>query len=218
MVKSSGALDSLKNILNIRSFFNNPNVKLLIDKSRRVIVYSSEELKKNVENFLKHLVKVDKDMMELIFEGWSVVSGKYPILPINYCGLVSKDITFIFNGNFAVVLETPESLLDFHSKINSRPLEDILLWEYVEAVGETGEDEGAIYKGCLTEYEKDILNKIVVSEDKINKLLVDMLSVLIPLKWTPHLGWFILGNEYSIVSIYGKWVLLETEGLLKSLE
>ena len=217
MVKSSGALHNLKNILNINSFLNSPNTKLLIDKSRKEVVYSSEELKKNVENFLKHLVKVDKEMIELIFEGWSVISGKYPILPINYCGLVSEEITFIFNDNFAVIMETPEKLLDFRSEIDRRALEEILLLDYVEAVGQPEENESSIYKGCLTDYEENILTKIVISEDKTNLLLVDMLSILTPLKWEPHLGWFILGKDYSIVSIYSKWVLLETEGLLKSL-
>ncbi|RUM59313.1 MAG: hypothetical protein DSY60_00025 [Persephonella sp.] len=213
---NSGALENLKTILNSKSLLENPHTKLLIDKSKKEIIFSTEGLKKNVETFLKHLVKVDKDMMELIFEGWSVVSGKYPILPVSYCGLVSKDITFLFNDNFAVILETPENLLDFHSEIVNKDLEDLILLDYVEAVGRIDKTEQSIYKGCLTEYEEDILNKIVISEDKINTLLVDMLSILIPLKWEPHLGWFILGKEYSIVSIYKKWILLETEGLLKN--
>ncbi len=213
---NSGALENLRAVLNLKSLLENPHTKLLIDKSKKEIIFSTEELKKNVESFLKHLVKVDKDMIKLIFEGWSVVSGKYPILPIDYCGLVSKDITFLFNDNFAVILETPENLLDFHSEIVNKDLEDLILFDYIEAVGRNDKAKQSIYKGCLTEYEEDILNKIVISEDKINALLVDMLSILIPLKWEPHLGWFILGKEYSLVSTYDKWILLETEGLLKN--
>lgn len=213
---NSGALENLRAVLNLKSLLENPHTKLLIDKSKKEIIFSTEELKKNVESFLKHLVKIDKDMIELMFEGWSVVSGKYPILPIDYCGLVSKDITFLFNDNFAVILETPENLLDFHSEIVNKDLEDLILFDYIEAVGRNDKAKQSIYKGCLTEYEEDILNKIVISEDKINALLVDMLSILIPLKWEPHLGWFILGKEYSLVSTYDKWILLETEGLLKN--
>ncbi len=210
---NSGALENLKTILNLKSFLKNPHTKLLIDKSKKEIIFSTEELKKNIESFLKHLVKVDKDMIELIFEGWSVISGKYPILPIDYCGLVSRNITLLFNDDFAVILKTPENLLNFHSEIANKDLEDLILFDYVEAVGRT---DKSIYKGCLTDYEENILNNIAFAEDKINNLLVDMLSILIPLEWEPHLGWFILGKEYSIISIYKKWILLETEGLLKN--
>ncbi|RUM58570.1 MAG: hypothetical protein DSY66_00165 [Persephonella sp.] len=209
-------LKTLQDILNINSLLENPHTKLLISKKEGKILKSSKEIEKDIEKFFNHLVKVDKDMLELIFEGWHILSGKYPVLPIKYFGIVGKDITLLFNGDFAVILDTPESFLQFHSTVLSKDLSELIFLDYIESVGELDKEDG--YIGCLKDYEKDILIKIVVAENHLNKLLIDMLSILAPFKWEPNLGWFVLGSEYSIISTYKKWLLLETEGLLKNFE
>ena len=207
--------ERIKNSFIFKNFYNSDRTLIFLDRQNKKILYSHEKLSADAKNFLKHLSLVDKDIVELEFEGWNVISGKYPIAPINYCGFFSKDITMIVGDFYAAVLETSKNLNDFKDEIVNKSLDDLILHRRIEAVGET-EGRNRDYRGCFTDEEIEILNSIVVANNKLSDLLSEMLSILTSLKFIPNEGWFVVGREYSLLATTenNRWVLVDNSDIL----
>jgi len=207
--------DRTKKSFIFNHFYNSDRSLIFVDKQEKKILFSHEKLSVDAENFLKHLSLVDKDIVELEFEGWNVISGKYPISPIKYCGFFSDDITLIVGDFYGAVLETSKALKDFKAEVLNKDLDDLILHERIEAVGKA--EEGVRdYRGCFTEEEINILNSIVVANNKLSSLLADMLSILTPLNFSQTSGWFVVGREYCLLALTkdNRWVLLKNSDVL----
>jgi len=208
--------DKTKKSFIFNNFYKSDRALIFVDRQNRKILFSHEKLSTYAEDFLKHLYLVDKDVVELEFEGWNVISGKYPISPIKYCGFFGEDITLVVGDFYGAVIETSKNLLELVDDIKNNSLDDIILRDRIEAVGEI-EDNVRDYRGCFTEEEINILNSIVVANNKLSDLLSEMLTILTPLKFSPNIGWFVVGREFSLLAISenNRWVLIENNHILK---
>ncbi len=207
--------DKTKSSFIFKNFYNSERSLIFLDRKNKKILFSHEKLSSDAENFLKHLSLVDKDIIELEFEGWNVISGKYPISPIKYCGFFGNDITLIVGDFYAAVLETSNKLLEFTNELESKELDELILKDKIEAVGEV-KDKERDYRGCFTEDEIEIIGSIVVANNKLSTLLSEMLTILTPLNFMPNMGWFVVGREYSLIATTknNRWMLIENSDIL----
>ncbi len=206
-------------ISSLETFINHPKTQLFLDKENRKVVHSSKEISNDAEIFLKHLVMVNEDLITLEFEGWKVVSGKYNILPLSYCGFIGEKVSLLFNGKYAVVLETPDEFLEYISEIGDKSLDQLILSKGVEVVGELKGDR-VDYRGCIMDFEAKIISEISDVNNRLTVLITDVLNTLIPFNWQPNLAWFAVGKDYSFISVNLNkkiWLIKETENLVNKL-
>ena len=96
--------------------------------------------------------------------------------------------------------------------MKDRSIKDLILDESIEVAGvisPCGEEYDI--KGDLNEEEIRLLNSIIHANDSIAGLTGEMLSLISGMIWYPLKGWFMSGKEHAIVSIFGKWVILDSK-------
>ncbi|ACO04734.1 MULTISPECIES: DUF2173 family protein [Persephonella] len=198
--------------MRFEDFLKHPDTMFILDKESKKVLLSLEGLPKDHERFIHSMSLINYNIALLEAEGWKFISGKYDIIPIDFCSASSEKYSIFFDDKYTVLVKTSDKLKDLYKKIKETPLDKLILEESVEAAGSVSEYGDIIdYKGDFTDEEIKIFDSIVNTNDILFKLQADMLSVVSGLIWYPLLGWFIKGKEHTLCSSLGKWAVIKSE-------
>ncbi len=197
--------------MRFEDFLNHPDTMFILDKESKKVLLSLEGLPRDHERFIHSMSLINYNITVLEAEGWKFISGKYDILPIDFCSASAENYSILFDDKYTVLIKTSQKLKKLYREIKETPLDRLILEKDFEAVGSVSEAGDVIdYKGDFTDEEIKIFDNIVNTNDILFKLQADMLSVISGLIWYPLLGWFIKGEENTLCSSLGKWAVIKS--------
>jgi len=196
--------------------YRNSEKIFLYERETNKVSFSMQHVPVDSYRFINSILKVKIDLMEIVAEGWQKISPKYNIYPINLAGYwTNKYLMFEDISNIAIV-KTPQMLEILWEQISNTPIDELILLDYIEAVGiANGEDYNI--RGDLNEGEIKLLNSIVHAFDNLFILIMDMLLLTSGIPWEKPEGWFLSGEKHTLLSVYGKWCFMDTDKFEKVL-
>ncbi|WP_456400621.1 DUF2173 family protein [Persephonella sp.] len=197
--------------MNFEDFLQNPDTLFILDKESKKVLLSLEGLPKDHERFIHSMGLINYNIVLLEAEGWKYISGKYDLLPIDFCGVSSENYSILFDDKYTVLIKTSQKLKDLYGNIKNKPLDKLFLEKGVEATGSVSEFGDILdYKGDFTDEEIKIFDSIINTNDVLFKLQAEMLSMISGLIWYPLVGWFIKGENITLCSSLGKWAVTDS--------
>ncbi len=197
--------------MDFQELINKSQTIFALDRETGKVIFSIESVPADIKRLIDSLGKMNFKITQIEAEGWNMISSKYVLYPVNVTGIASDKYTLLQNDSTTAIIKTPEKLKKFFGNVKDRPLEDLVLGKFIEVTGvisPCGEEYDI--KGDLNEEEIRLLNSIIHANDSIAGLTGEMLSLISGMIWYPLRGWFISGKEHAVVSIFGKWVILNS--------
>ncbi|WP_456466074.1 DUF2173 family protein [Persephonella sp.] len=198
--------------MNIQELINKSQIIFAIDRETGKVIFSIESIPADLKRLIDSLGKMNFKITQIEAEGWNMISNKYIFRPLHIAGIASSKYALLQDDTTTVIIKTPEKLKTFFNNVRNRPLEDLVLGKFIEVAGVIsvcGEEYDI--KGDLNEEEIKLLNSIIHANDSIAGLTGEMLSLISGMIWYPLKGWFMSGKEHAIVSIFGKWVIINSK-------
>ena len=204
--------------MEVWEFIDKKKLIFVLERATEKVTLRLKLLPLDHERFIRSLAKVNFDVIQMKAEGWNIISSKYHISPVIFSGMWSEKYALFVDKDYVIITETPSELIKFGDYVSSTSITDLIMNPHIEvaAVISPCADEYDI-KGDLNDEEISLLNKIVHTSDTLSELIGEMLSLLSGMIWYPQKGWLIVGEEHSLISFYGKWIIINTEKLKKIL-
>jgi len=198
--------------MNIHELIDRSQTIFALDRETGKVIFSVESVPADIRRLIDSLGKMNFKITQIEAEGWNMISSKYIFHPLNITGIASDRYTLIQNDTITAIIKTPDRLKKFFTNVKNRPLNDLVLGKFIEVSGVIslcGEEYDI--KGDLNEEEIRLINSIIHANDSIAGLTGEFLSLISGMIWYPLKGWFISGKEHAIVSIFGKWVIINSK-------
>ncbi|MBK3331518.1 DUF2173 family protein [Persephonella atlantica] len=205
--------------MGIEEIFKREELIFLLDKKSGKVIFDLKSLPKDHERLINSLGKMNFSVNQIEMEGWNHISSKYQIHPVDFSGLWTEKNLLLVDDDAVAITKTPEKLIEFSDHIKNTPVEDIYMNRYIEVSGviSPAGDEYDI-KGDMDEEEIKIFNSIIHADDSLSSLIGEMLSLISGFIWSPLRGWFIKGDKHSVLSVFGKWVIIDSGKLSEILK
>ena len=198
--------------MDFQDLINKSQTIFALDRNSGKVIFSLDSVTVDLKRLINSLSKVNFKINQIEAEGWNMISSKYIFHPVNVTGISSDKYTLIQDDTTTVIIKTPEKLKRFFGNVKDRPLNDLVLGKFIEVSGIISPcAEEYDIKGDLNEEEIRLINSIIHANDSVAGLTGEMLSLISGMIWYPLKGWFISGKEHALVSIFGKWVIINSQ-------
>jgi roadblock/LC7 domain-containing protein len=181
----------------------------VLDRESGKVVFSIDKIPADLQRVINSVSKMNFKVVQIETEGWNIITSKYHLHPVSLIGMSSENYTLLQNDTTTAIVKPSEKLDRFFENVRKRSLEDLVLGKFIEVAG-TLSPCGEEYdiKGDLNEEEIRLINSIIHANDSLAGLIGEMISLISGIIWYPLKGWFIVGEEHALVSIFGKWVII----------
>ncbi|SNZ02334.1 Roadblock/LC7 domain-containing protein [Persephonella hydrogeniphila] len=198
--------------MDLKKFIEKSETLFVLDRDSGKVVFSIDEIPVDLQRIVNSVSKMNFKVVQIETEGWNILTSKYHLYPVSMIGMSSEKYTLLQNDTTTAIVKPSERLDRFFENIRKRSLEDLVLGKFIEVAGTIspcGEEYDV--KGDLNEEEIRLINGIIHANDSLAALIGEMISLISGMIWYPLKGWFIVGEEHTLVSIFGKWVIIPSK-------
>ena len=191
--------------------YRNSQKIFLFERDSGKVSFDMKIIPADSYRFINSMLKVNIELLEIFAEGWQKISSKFILYPVVVAGMWSDKFLMFEDKNHVAIAKTPEKLKSYYEKIKNGSIDNLILDIYIEACGTLDmHNEKYEVKGDLFDEEVSLLNNIIHTCDHLSRLITDMLTFTSGMVWDSPKGWYLIGQEHTLVSIFGKWIIINS--------